>query len=164
MDRALLLLNGIKRLTIIETKALNCLDIIAFFTYLKVAFFGAVFCSFPMWATQLWLFVAPHPALAGLVRQIGDGRCVLDCALHRHRQGRGACYRAAGLGALSVYVLRTGRGLDVMEPCQEGLMPGAFQGTTGQWQNTQTHSPARLAVRPMANGSANAKAVALGTR
>jgi sec-independent protein translocase protein TatC len=24
-----------------------------------VAFFGAVFFSFPMWATQLWLFVAP---------------------------------------------------------------------------------------------------------
>ena len=31
----------------------------AFFTYLKVAFFGAVFFSFPVWATQLWLFVAP---------------------------------------------------------------------------------------------------------
>jgi sec-independent protein translocase protein TatC len=31
----------------------------AFFTYLKVAFFGATFFSFPMWATQLWLFVAP---------------------------------------------------------------------------------------------------------
>ena len=31
----------------------------AFFTYLKVAFFGAIFFSFPMWATQLWLFVAP---------------------------------------------------------------------------------------------------------
>ncbi|MBL6077698.1 twin-arginine translocase subunit TatC [Belnapia sp. T18] len=31
----------------------------AFFTYLKVAFFGAVFFSFPMWATQVWLFVAP---------------------------------------------------------------------------------------------------------
>ncbi|WP_184384939.1 twin-arginine translocase subunit TatC [Roseococcus suduntuyensis] len=31
----------------------------AFFTYLKVAFFGAVFFSFPMWATQLWLFIAP---------------------------------------------------------------------------------------------------------
>ena len=31
----------------------------AFFTYLKVAFFGALFFSFPMWATQLWLFVAP---------------------------------------------------------------------------------------------------------
>ncbi len=31
----------------------------AFFTYLKVAFFGAFFFSFPMWATQLWLFVAP---------------------------------------------------------------------------------------------------------
>lgn len=31
----------------------------AFFTYLKVAFFGAVFVSFPMWATQLWLFIAP---------------------------------------------------------------------------------------------------------
>ncbi|MCS6891596.1 MAG: twin-arginine translocase subunit TatC [Rhodovarius sp.] len=31
----------------------------AFFTYLKVAFFGAVFFSFPMWATQIWLFVAP---------------------------------------------------------------------------------------------------------
>jgi sec-independent protein translocase protein TatC len=26
---------------------------------LKVAFFGAVFFSFPIWATQLWLFVAP---------------------------------------------------------------------------------------------------------
>ena len=31
----------------------------AFFTYLKVAFFGALFFSFPIWATQLWLFVAP---------------------------------------------------------------------------------------------------------
>ncbi|MCA3349866.1 MAG: twin-arginine translocase subunit TatC [Roseomonas sp.] len=31
----------------------------AFFTYLKVAFFAAVCVSFPMWATQLWLFVAP---------------------------------------------------------------------------------------------------------
>ncbi len=31
----------------------------AFFTYLKVAFFGAAFFSFPVWATQLWLFVAP---------------------------------------------------------------------------------------------------------
>jgi len=31
----------------------------AFFTYLKVGFFGAVFFSFPVWATQLWLFVAP---------------------------------------------------------------------------------------------------------
>ncbi len=31
----------------------------AFFTYLKVAFFGAVFFSFPMWSTQIWLFVAP---------------------------------------------------------------------------------------------------------
>jgi sec-independent protein translocase protein TatC len=31
----------------------------AFFTYLKVAFFGATFISFPVWATQLWLFVAP---------------------------------------------------------------------------------------------------------
>jgi sec-independent protein translocase protein TatC len=31
----------------------------AFFTYLKVAFFGAVFFSFPMWATQAWLFIAP---------------------------------------------------------------------------------------------------------
>ncbi|HYF08440.1 MAG TPA: twin-arginine translocase subunit TatC [Acetobacteraceae bacterium] len=31
----------------------------AFVTYLKVAFFGAIFFSFPMWATQLWLFVAP---------------------------------------------------------------------------------------------------------
>ena len=31
----------------------------AFFTYLKVAFFGAIFFSFPMFATQLWLFIAP---------------------------------------------------------------------------------------------------------
>lgn len=31
----------------------------AFFTYLKVAFFGAAFFSFPVWMTQLWLFVAP---------------------------------------------------------------------------------------------------------
>ena len=31
----------------------------AFFTYLKVAFFGALFFSFPIWATQLWLFIAP---------------------------------------------------------------------------------------------------------
>lgn len=31
----------------------------AFFTYIRVAFFGAAFLSFPMVATQLWLFVAP---------------------------------------------------------------------------------------------------------
>lgn len=31
----------------------------AFFTYLKVALFGAAFVSFPVVATQLWLFVAP---------------------------------------------------------------------------------------------------------
>ena len=31
----------------------------AFFTYLKVAMFGAGFISFPIIATQLWLFVAP---------------------------------------------------------------------------------------------------------
>lgn len=31
----------------------------AFFTYLKVAMFGAFFISFPVLATQLWLFVAP---------------------------------------------------------------------------------------------------------
>ena len=31
----------------------------AFFTYLRVAFFGAAFVSFPIWATQLWLFIAP---------------------------------------------------------------------------------------------------------
>lgn len=31
----------------------------AFFTYLKVAFFGAMFFSFPIWATQLWMFIAP---------------------------------------------------------------------------------------------------------
>lgn len=31
----------------------------AFFTYLKVAFFGAAFISFPIWATQIYLFVAP---------------------------------------------------------------------------------------------------------
>jgi sec-independent protein translocase protein TatC len=31
----------------------------AFFTYLRVALFGAIFFSFPVWATQLWLFVAP---------------------------------------------------------------------------------------------------------
>ena len=31
----------------------------AFFTYLRVAFFGAAFISFPMIASQLWLFVAP---------------------------------------------------------------------------------------------------------
>ncbi len=31
----------------------------AFFTYLKVAMFGAFFLSFPVLATQLWLFVAP---------------------------------------------------------------------------------------------------------
>ena len=31
----------------------------AFFTYLKVAFFGAIFFSFPIGATQLWLFIAP---------------------------------------------------------------------------------------------------------
>jgi len=30
-----------------------------FFTYLKVAMFGAVFLAFPVMATQLWLFVAP---------------------------------------------------------------------------------------------------------
>ena len=31
----------------------------AFFTYVKVAFFGAAFISFPMVAIQIWLFVAP---------------------------------------------------------------------------------------------------------
>jgi sec-independent protein translocase protein TatC len=31
----------------------------AFFTYVRVAFFGAAFISFPLVATQLWLFVAP---------------------------------------------------------------------------------------------------------
>jgi sec-independent protein translocase protein TatC len=31
----------------------------AFFTYVKVGFFGAMFVSFPMVATQIWLFVAP---------------------------------------------------------------------------------------------------------
>ncbi len=31
----------------------------AFFTYLKVAFWGALMISFPWWAMQLWLFVAP---------------------------------------------------------------------------------------------------------
>jgi sec-independent protein translocase protein TatC len=30
-----------------------------FFTYLKVAMFGALFIAFPIMATQLWLFVAP---------------------------------------------------------------------------------------------------------
>lgn len=31
----------------------------AFFTYIKVAFFGAAFISFPLVASQVWLFVAP---------------------------------------------------------------------------------------------------------
>jgi sec-independent protein translocase protein TatC len=31
----------------------------AFFTYLKVAFFAAAFISFPIVATQIWMFVAP---------------------------------------------------------------------------------------------------------
>ncbi len=31
----------------------------AFFTYLKVAMFGAAFISFPITVTQLWLFIAP---------------------------------------------------------------------------------------------------------
>jgi sec-independent protein translocase protein TatC len=31
----------------------------AFFTYMKVAIFGAAFVSFPVVATQLWMFVAP---------------------------------------------------------------------------------------------------------
>jgi sec-independent protein translocase protein TatC len=31
----------------------------AFFTYLKVAFFGASFLAFPVVASQIWLFVAP---------------------------------------------------------------------------------------------------------
>lgn len=31
----------------------------AFFTYLKVAFFGGVFLTFPILATQVWRFVAP---------------------------------------------------------------------------------------------------------
>ncbi len=31
----------------------------AFFTYMKVAIFGAAFFSFPVVATQLWMFVAP---------------------------------------------------------------------------------------------------------
>ncbi|MCQ8240595.1 twin-arginine translocase subunit TatC [Rhizosaccharibacter radicis] len=31
----------------------------AFFTYIKVAFFGAAFLSFPVIASQVWIFVAP---------------------------------------------------------------------------------------------------------
>lgn len=31
----------------------------AFFTYIKVAFFAAAFVSFPIMASQLWLFIAP---------------------------------------------------------------------------------------------------------
>jgi sec-independent protein translocase protein TatC len=31
----------------------------AFFTYLKVAFFGAAFVSFPVVSTQIWKFIAP---------------------------------------------------------------------------------------------------------
>jgi sec-independent protein translocase protein TatC len=31
----------------------------AFFTYIKVAFFGAAFLSFPVIASQIWIFVAP---------------------------------------------------------------------------------------------------------
>ncbi|MBE7210987.1 MAG: twin-arginine translocase subunit TatC [Gluconacetobacter diazotrophicus] len=31
----------------------------AFFTYIKVAFFGAAFLSFPVMATQAWIFIAP---------------------------------------------------------------------------------------------------------
>ena len=31
----------------------------AFFTYIRVAFFGAAFLSFPVIASQLWLFIAP---------------------------------------------------------------------------------------------------------
>ncbi len=31
----------------------------AFFTYLKVAFFGASFLSFPVIASQVWMFIAP---------------------------------------------------------------------------------------------------------
>jgi sec-independent protein translocase protein TatC len=31
----------------------------AFFTYLKVGFFGAAFLSFPVVASQIWMFVAP---------------------------------------------------------------------------------------------------------
>ena len=31
----------------------------AFFTYLKVAFFGAAFVSFPILASQIWIFAAP---------------------------------------------------------------------------------------------------------
>src|SRR5690606_12563703 len=31
----------------------------AFFTYIKIAFFTAIFVSFPVIAAQLWIFVAP---------------------------------------------------------------------------------------------------------
>ncbi|AYN87653.1 twin-arginine translocase subunit TatC [Commensalibacter melissae] len=31
----------------------------AFFTYIKLAFFGAIFCSFPMFAIQAWIYIAP---------------------------------------------------------------------------------------------------------
>lgn len=31
----------------------------AFFTYIKIAFFAAIFISFPIIATQIWIFVAP---------------------------------------------------------------------------------------------------------
>ena len=30
-----------------------------FFTQLRIAFFGAAFLSFPFWASQLWMFIAP---------------------------------------------------------------------------------------------------------
>ena len=31
----------------------------AFFTYIRVALFGAAFLSFPMFAIQAWIFIAP---------------------------------------------------------------------------------------------------------
>jgi sec-independent protein translocase protein TatC len=42
-----------------QTKLIYTAIFEAFFVEIKVAFFAAAFCSFPVFATQLWKFVAP---------------------------------------------------------------------------------------------------------
>lgn len=59
----------------------------AFFTYMKVAAFGAAFFSFPIVASQLWMFVAPRALSLGEARHralpAGDADPVHPRRLHR---------------------------------------------------------------------------------
>ena len=68
----------------------------AFFTRIKVAFFGGAFVAFPVIATQIWLFVAP-----GLYRS--EKRALLpflpprrSCSLWARRWPTTSCSRSPG--------------------------------------------------------------------